>query len=261
MQRNEPSSQRNSGPPAPPGGWRAFYRERLGDGFDGRMVLEIGCADGALLAAAAERHPGVGFVGVDWKRSAIAEGVGRFGHLANLALVEGRGQDVLASFGDGELDELWVFHPEPCDKPKELKNRLVCESLLLDAHRALRAGGVVAVKTDHRGYFEWVLGLVGAAAVPAAPVGTATVTPPSAGVPRRTPIRKESASGRAHAPTPSAAVMQRFEVAACSVDYWGDAAAQERTRGRLFAGEASGYERAFLRRKRPVYFVEVRRRG
>jgi tRNA (guanine-N7-)-methyltransferase len=127
-----------------------------------RLILDIGCNDGGLLATVAARHPTTAFIGIDWKPRvlhAAAERVAAAG-LRNVALLHGRAQDIRRLFADGELDEIWLFHPEPLDNPRELKNRLLAEPFLRDAHAVLCAGGSLMLKTDHGGYFDVILNLL-----------------------------------------------------------------------------------------------------
>ena len=139
------------------GAWREFFGQRIGPGFfDGRVIFEIGCNDASLLVRVATKHPTVAFVGLDWKCRPLhtaAERVVAAG-LRNVALLHERAQDIARFFGDGELDEVWLFHPDPCDRPKELPNRLFAEPFLRDAHRVLRDGAALILKTDHREYYE-----------------------------------------------------------------------------------------------------------
>jgi tRNA G46 methylase TrmB len=136
--------------------WDAFFAARLGPTFDGRVIFEVGCNDAALLARVAARHPTTAFIGVDWKCRALhtaAERVSAEG-LRNIALLHGRAQDVQRIFAEREIDEVWIFHPEPCDKPRELANRLISEPFLSGVHGVLRDGGSLVLKTDHLAYYQ-----------------------------------------------------------------------------------------------------------
>jgi tRNA (guanine-N7-)-methyltransferase len=139
--------------------WREFFRSSIGAAFDGRVIFEIGCNDGALLARVGARHPTTAFIGIDWKCRALhtaAERVAGAG-LSNVALLHGRAQDITRFFADDELDEIWLFHPDPCDKPNELRNRLFAKPFLIDAHRVLREGASLVLKTDHPEYYHAAL--------------------------------------------------------------------------------------------------------
>jgi len=204
------------------GGWRSFFRERVGDSFDGRLVFEIGCNDATLLATVAAKHPSTAFVGIDWKYRALHTAAERVAaaNLRNVALLHGRGQDVRRIVADGEVDEVWVFHPDPCDKPNELPNRLIAEPFLLDVEAVLRdERSLLVLKTDHRDYYE--------SALACAALQT---------------------------------VQEHFEVRASSADFWNDAAVRGHSASRAFAGEATLYEERFRRKRKPIYYLEMRRR-
>ena len=206
------------------GRWRDFFDARTSASFGGRVIVEVGCNDATLLLAVAAAHPATAFVGLDWKCRALhsaAERVAATG-LRNVALLHGRGQDIRRYFGDGELDEAWVFHPEPCDKPRELPNRLVAEPFLIDVHAALRptAESVLAVKTDHRAYYESLLALAG-----------------------RDAIRR------------------RYTLLANSADFWKDEAILRHVARRAFAGHVTPYEERFRKKRKPIYYLEFRPRA
>ncbi|MEA2711801.1 MAG: tRNA (guanine-N7-)-methyltransferase [Phycisphaerales bacterium] len=203
----------------PRGAWRDFFNSRIGPTFDGRVIFEIGCNDGGLLARVAAKYPATAFIGIDWKYRALhsaAERVAAAG-LRNVALLHGRAQDIRRLFADGELDEVWVFHPEPCDNPRELPNRLLAEPFLLNVHHVLRDAGSLILKTDHRGYFDSVLELLGG-------------------------------------------MNDRFDAGVVSTDFWADSTAQSAVAARAFAGEVTAFEQRFVRKRKPIYFFEIRRR-
>ena len=59
---------------------------------------------------------------------------------------------------------------------------------------------------------------------------------------------------------PSGAVAWRFEVSTNSVDFWNDDNARARTVDRCFAGETTGFERRFMKKRLPIFYLELRRR-
>jgi tRNA (guanine-N7-)-methyltransferase len=125
------------------------------------LLLEIGCYDAQFLARIAAKHPNTNFIGLDWKARPLYLGAQQIAdqQLSNLSLLRARAQDLTAIFADGELDEIWLLHPEPCDRENERANRLMSEPFLFDVHRLLSRGGRLVLKTDHREYFESTLAL------------------------------------------------------------------------------------------------------
>jgi tRNA (guanine-N7-)-methyltransferase len=238
------------------GAWHDFFRTRIGSAFDGRVIFEVGCNDAALLTRVAAKHPSSAFVGIDWKCRALHTGAGQVAAagLRNVALLHGRAQDVRRVFADGELHELWLFHPDPCDKPQELRNRLVTEPFLLDVHRVLRPGGTFVLKTDHPGYYQWVLGLLG---LPEPDVFKVAREPNQveAGCAR---VRVKDLPRPEDIPAPSTAIIERFDVSATSADFWNDDDdARGRSAGRCFAGEATSFESRFIKKRLPIYYLEL----
>ena len=204
------------------GRWHDFFGVRTGASFGGRIIFEIGCNAATLLVSVAAAHPATAFVGIDWKCRALhtaAVGVAATG-VRNVALLHGRGQDVRRYFADGELDEVWVFHPDPCDKPQELPNRLIAEPFLLDVHAVLRptAESVLIVKTDHRAYYESSLALAG-----------------------------------------RDVIQRHYALSANSADFWKDDAILRHVARRAFAGHVTPYEERFRKKRKPIYYLELRR--
>lgn len=238
------------------GAWADHFRRRMGDAFEGRIILEIGSFDAAFLCAVAERHPDTAFIGLDWKFKATFLGAQRVSamKLANVAILRGRAQDLRRVFADGEIDEVWVFHPEPCDEPNQAQNRLISGPFLADVHPVLRDdASTLSLKTDHPGYYQWVGGLLGLPEPPhfiAARVGSPTT-------PR---VRPRDLLPVAETPVADAAITDRFVVAATSIDYWHDQAVLAHTAGRAFADQPTTYESRFLRKKQPIYYIELRRK-
>ena len=235
------------------GRWREFFGSRIGPSFSGRVILEIGCFDADYLARIAAQHPDTAFIGLDWKCKALytgAEQITRLG-LSNVALLRARAQDIGRIFSVGELDEVWVFHPDPCDREVELPNRLIAEPFLCDLQPVLRdADSRVCLKTDHPGYYQWALSLFG---LPA-PYWFHAQRP--SGSPR-VKVRELMAGGEL--PAPSARAQQLYSVSANSPDFWHDAAALAHTRDRCFSGEVTVFESRFVRKNLPIYYLEWRK--
>ena len=248
------------------GRWAAFLRDRIGPTFDGRVILEIGCSDGAFLARLAAKHPTTAFVGLDWKHKALFQGAERVDGLGlrNVVLLRGRGQDLCTMFGPGEVDEILLFHPDPFATPEELPNRLFAEPFLVDAHAVLRdERSTLTLKTDHPGYYGWALALFGVAEpahfdvararAEAEPVTASKLT----GSPR---IRAADLLVDADRPARSTAATERFDVMVVSADFWNDSTTLGHAAGRVFAGERTFFEERFLKKRQPIYYVELAKR-
>lgn len=238
------------------GRWDDVFHRRVGPRFGGRLVFEVGCNDADLLARVAARHPNVAFVGLDWKYKAIYDAARRVtaAGLRNVALLRARAEDVARIFGGAEVDEVWVFHPDPCDKPKELPNRLIAEPFLLDVARVLRSpGATLTLKTDHPGYFQSTLALLG---LPQPPHFAAAL----AGEPASPRVRPRDLMCPAALPPASPTVLAAFDPAVRSCDLWSDPVAVTHLAGRLFGHERTTFEARFARKRRPIHYIELRKR-
>lgn len=205
------------------GQWGDFFQKRIGPNFDGRIVLEICSFDASFLCRIAAQYPNTAFVGLDWKCKASYDGARRISAmgLRNVALIRGRGQDVSKFFFEREVDEVWVFHPDPCDRPVEMKNRLFSGPFLHDVHRILRDhASALTLKTDHAEYHRSVLDLFDA----------------------------------------SDEVRDRFDLTANSANFWQDSAAMSHTAKRQFSGEATLYESRFINKRHPIHFLELQKK-
>lgn len=61
-------------------------------------------------------------------------------------------------FWEGELSESYIFFPDPWARKKsQLKNRLLQKKFLQDLYTVTKRWGTLVIKTDHRGYFDFVL--------------------------------------------------------------------------------------------------------
>jgi tRNA G46 methylase TrmB len=144
------------------GKWNAHFHSRVGVSFAGQIVLEVGCFDAGFLSEIAIAHPSVGFVGIDWKFKPLIDAAERVVATGptNLALIRGRAQDLIAMFAPDEIDQIWVFHPEPCDEPKQRPNRLLSPAFLDQARLLLSQNGKLIIKTDHAEYATSTLALL-----------------------------------------------------------------------------------------------------
>jgi tRNA G46 methylase TrmB len=232
------------------GQWRSFFKSRIGPLFSGKTIVEVGCSDAASLVAMAAKHPADALVGLDWKAKQIflgAERVASIG-LRNVALLRARAQDLPRIFSDGEIDELLIFHPEPCDRPEELANRLFGEPFLTAIHPTLREGAAVTVKTDHAGYYQWMLTLFG------------ITSPDFAELSKTMKLRTQDLVLDDALPPPNATLRRLYEVSLYSHDFWNDQRVLDATAHRCFASEVTMFEQRFLKKRQPIFYFELRKR-
>ena len=123
------------------------------------LTLEVGCGKGEYTVGLAQRHPTRNFLGLDIKGERIWRGSTRATEmgLANVGFVRMRAEDLAAQFGLGELDEIWITFPDPRPRDRDIKRRLTSPRFLGLYEQLLTPGGLLHLKTDNEGLFEFTL--------------------------------------------------------------------------------------------------------
>ncbi|HZZ43370.1 MAG TPA: methyltransferase [Tepidisphaeraceae bacterium] len=134
--------------------WRTLFQSRIGPSYNHRLILEIGCASATLLTTIAPLHPTTSFLGLDSTYRALHQAAQRIQSAdhKNLALLRASAQHIPRLFTPGDLDEIWIFHPDP-------HYPLLTESFLHAAHTLLRPSGSLILKTDNPAYYHATLSL------------------------------------------------------------------------------------------------------
>jgi tRNA (guanine-N7-)-methyltransferase len=131
-------------------------------GNDHPLVIELGCGKGEYTVGMAERYPGKNFIGIDIKGARIWRGA-RTAHqegLLNVAFLRTRIDFIQSFFAPGEVDELWITFPDPQEKERRRKKRLVGANFLNIYRQIVKNGGVIHLKTDNESLFLSTLALV-----------------------------------------------------------------------------------------------------
>ncbi|MBI3544107.1 MAG: hypothetical protein HY075_12625 [Deltaproteobacteria bacterium] len=235
------------------GKWRDFFVARAG-ADPRRLICEVGCSNAFFLGDIAARNQNTGFVGIDWKFKIVYKGARRVESLGlkNVALLRCHAQLLTRIFGEGEVDELWVFFPDPWAKKPQLKHRLLQESFLGAAHRVLKPGGRLYVKTDHPGYFQWLLALFGAEQPPLPEYSARNPAVRSYSA-RQVKVRRLEDD---NLPPPSDVVRRAFALERYSTDYWGGSFVEPAA---MFAGAKTLFEETFVKEGLPIYYLELAR--
>ncbi len=142
--------------------WRGFFENRSSIDPQ-KLILEIGCSNALYLEKTALQHPNWAFVGIDWKYKLLYRGAKRLQgkKILNVALLRGHAHEWLKVLGSGEVDEIFIFFPDPWPRRSQLKHRLLNEKFLVEASRVLSENGRLYFKTDHPAYFQFFLALFG----------------------------------------------------------------------------------------------------
>jgi tRNA (guanine-N(7)-)-methyltransferase len=229
----------------------------------GRTILEIGCSNGAFLARIAAAHPLSAFIGLDWKYKLVFKGCEKSEKLGNVntAFLRARAQECEAIFAPGELDEIWLFFPDPWPKTAQQKHRLFQEAFLKSAAKLLKPGGHLHIKTDHPGYYQWMLAVMGIDFDEEA--GAKAILPLGEGKSRRNRQVLHRTLENKDLPEASKSAAADFEVVARSYDFWADEPAlgeKFADQKPLFWSETTLFEALFRKDKLHVFFLSLKKR-
>jgi len=122
------------------------------------LHVELGCNAGHVVLEWAARNPKAAYIGLDWKFKPIyraAEKAAKRG-ISNVLFLRAHAERLRYMFGEGEIDRLYLFFPDPWPKKAHWKNRFLTAQRLRELAPLLKKTGVFHIKTDHPGYFEWM---------------------------------------------------------------------------------------------------------
>ena len=123
------------------------------------LVVEVGSGFGYFMREYCQQNPRANFIGMDYRFKRSFKLVKQLSHsgLDNFRYLRARGERLHFIFGPGEVDEIFLFFPDPWQKNRQHKKRLVQTPFLDSAHKVLTTQGTLSIKTDHAGYAQWML--------------------------------------------------------------------------------------------------------
>jgi tRNA (guanine-N7-)-methyltransferase len=118
--------------------------------------LEIGFGGGEHMAAQARRRPDVLVIGCEPFVNGVASALRHVdeGGLKNVRLHPDDGRDVVAALPDASLDRVFILFPDPWQKARHNKRRLLQPAFLAELMRALKPGGRLRFVTDWQDYAD-----------------------------------------------------------------------------------------------------------
>jgi tRNA (guanine-N7-)-methyltransferase len=118
--------------------------------------LEIGFGGGEHMAAQAGRRPDVLVIGCEPFVNGVASALRHVdeGGLKNVRLHPDDGRDVVAALPDASLDRVFILFPDPWQKARHNKRRLMQPVFVAELVRALKPGGRLRFVTDWQDYAD-----------------------------------------------------------------------------------------------------------
>jgi tRNA (guanine-N7-)-methyltransferase len=121
--------------------------------------VEIGTGNGYHFAHLAEINPSRRLVGIELKFKPLIQSIRRALRTgaSNARIIRYDASRVVDVFAPGEIDNVYIHHPDPWLKKRQWKHRLIQDEFLADLHTLMRPGSFVDFKTDSADYFAWAL--------------------------------------------------------------------------------------------------------
>jgi len=124
------------------------------------IVLEIGFGNGDFLVHLAESHPEWTLVGAEIYLPGVAKAVGRLedaGVIERCRITQLPAQFVLEhQVGKGQLEGVYVNHPDPWPKAKHHKRRIIQKDFARLLVSRIREGGFIKLASDKPDLAEWM---------------------------------------------------------------------------------------------------------
>lgn len=126
---------------------------------DSPLVLELGCGRGEYTVNMAKAFPEKNFIGVDIKGARIWRGAktGIEENIKNMAFLRVEIELINNYFDASEVDEIWITFPDPQPQISREKKRLTHDRFLDNYKQILKSNGIVHLKTDNDGLYEYTL--------------------------------------------------------------------------------------------------------
>lgn len=139
------------------GSWREKVL-RVGEDFP--LDIEIGTGNGYHFAHRASHNLQRGLVGFEVKYKPLIQTIRRAlkaGAKNNAYVLRYDASQIKSVFDEGEVNNVFIHHPDPWSKKSQWKHRLIQEGFLEDLYTLMRPQSFIEFKTDNEDYFNWAL--------------------------------------------------------------------------------------------------------
>ena len=127
------------------------------------VEIDLGCGDGTFLTAMARENPAHNFLGIErllGRVHSVCRKIVRL-DLKNVRVLRMESSYAVTNLLPvGSVTAFHLLFPDPWPKRRHHRRRAFTHEFLFSIHRALSAGGLFHVATDHTDYFqqiEWVI--------------------------------------------------------------------------------------------------------
>jgi tRNA (guanine-N7-)-methyltransferase len=123
------------------------------------VVVELGCGRGEYTTNMAVMFPGRNYIGIDKKGARLWKGAKTANEekILNAAFLRIQIEQLDAYFLPGEISEIWITFPDPQPQKTRENTRMTSPRFLEMYKTLLPPHGIVHLKTDNAGLFEYTL--------------------------------------------------------------------------------------------------------
>lgn len=135
------------------GQWHAHFQNQ------NPITLELACGRGEYTVGLAAAYPERNYIGIDVKGDRIWKGAqhAQAAKLDNAGFLRTQILMLEYFFNPGEVDEIYIVFPDPRPKKRDVHRRLTFARFIDMYKRILAPGGLIHLKTDNTGLFEYTL--------------------------------------------------------------------------------------------------------
>jgi tRNA (guanine-N7-)-methyltransferase len=121
--------------------------------------LEFGTGNGQHFTHHSLTHPQRCIVGFELKYKPLIQSIRRTLNRGakNARILRYHAHNADLVFAPNEVNNVYIHFPDPWERPKKFKNRIVCETFLKRLYELQQNNSFVEFKTDSRDYFLWAL--------------------------------------------------------------------------------------------------------
>jgi tRNA (guanine-N7-)-methyltransferase len=123
------------------------------------LDVEFGTGNGHHFAHHAADNPNRMLVGFELKYKPLIQSIRRALSLKaqNARILRYHAHNIDLVFEQNEINNVYIHFPDPWERPRKFKNRIVCETFLNRLYELQRTDSFIEFKTDSRAYFLWAM--------------------------------------------------------------------------------------------------------
>lgn len=141
---------------------RGEWRKLFGREASTKLDVEVGPGNGYFFAHLAQKNSDRLLVALELKYKPLIQSIRRALRNGSTNARIGRydASCIEDIFAAGEIDNVYIHHPDPWPRKRDWKHRLIQDEFLKTLHGLMREGSFVNFKTDSEDYYDWALPII-----------------------------------------------------------------------------------------------------